>query len=193
MDLRKRIKDETRSLHEKIEKTYLFNKIMQKKITLCEYQLLIKVLYGFIAPCEDLIDSLKSRSVIKNRKKKILLEQDINALKISENCDVALPKCADLPVLSEHEYVLGYLYVMEGATLGGQIIAKMLKNQLQVTPDHGGRFFYGYGDETKMMWGEFCSFLCRIHSNEQQNKIIHSARSTFKKLYKWMENRSLSE
>lgn len=193
MDLRTRLKEETKSLHDKIEQTFLFKKILRQEITLRDYQLLIKKLYGFITPCEDLIDSLKCKSVIENRKKKPWLEQDLHALKISNNGDITFPRCIDLPVLSEHEHVLGYLYVMEGATLGGQIITKMLKNQLQITQDHGGRFFYGYGDETKMMWNEFCSFLCRINDTKQQNKIILSASNTFNRLFKWMENRSLFE
>jgi heme oxygenase len=185
MDLRNRLKEETKSLHDKIEQTFLLKKILQQEITLSDYQLLIKKFYGFITPCEDLIGSLKCKSVIEHRKKKPWLEQDLRALKISNN-DTKLLRCIDLPVLSEHEHVLGYLYVMEGATLGGQVITKMLKTQLQITQDEGGRFFYGYGDETKMMWDEFCSFLCRINDTEQQNKIIHSASNTFNQLFKWM-------
>jgi heme oxygenase len=187
MDLRKRLKEETKSLHDKIEQTFLLKKILEKEISLSEYQLLIKKFYGFITPCEDFISSVKCKSVIENRKKKPWLQQDLRALNISINDDTKIPRCIDLPVLSEHEHVLGYLYVMEGATLGGQIITKMLKTQLQITQEEGGRFFYGYGDETKMMWNDFCLFLCRINDTEQQNMVIHSASNTFNQLYKWME------
>jgi heme oxygenase len=94
--------------------------------------------------------------------------------------------------LSEYEQVLGYLYVMEGSTLGGQVITKMLKNQLQITPDQGGRFFHGYGDKTKIMWNDFCATLSSIHHIEQQNNIILSAKNTFIQLHAWMENNILS-
>lgn len=193
MDLRKRLKEETKSLHDEIEQTCLLKKILQQEITLSDYQLLIKKFYGFITPCEDLISSLICKSVIENRKKKPWLEQDLRELEISNNDDTKFQRCIDLPILSEHEHVLGYLYVMEGATLGGQVITKILENQLQITQDKGGRFFYGYGDETKMMWNEFCSLLCHINDIQQQNKIIHSASNTFNQLYKWMENRSVFE
>lgn len=187
MDLWKRLKEETKSLHNKIEQTFLFKKILQQKITLRDYQLLIKKFYGFINPCEALIDSLKCKSVIENRKKKPWLEQDLHALRISIDGDTTFPRCINFPVLSEHEQVLGYLYVMEGATLGGQIITKMLQTQLQITPDQGGRFFYGYGDNTKIMWKDFCFALNSINHIEQQNKIIKSASDTFKRLHEWME------
>lgn len=182
MDLRERLKKETKSLHDKIEQTYLLKKILQHEITFNDYKCLIKKFYAFITPCEDLINSLECRSIIENRKKIPWLEEDLHLLKM----DNKFPKCIDLPVLSEHEDVLGYLYVMEGATLGGQIISKMLKTQLQITQDNGGRYFNGYGDGTEKMWNEFCSCLSSIKDIQQQNKIILSASNTFNQLYKWM-------
>lgn len=192
MNLRKRLQEETKSLHEKIEQTFLLKKILLQEITLSDYKLLIQKFYGFITPCEVLIDSLTCKFVIKNRKKQPWLEQDLRALKISKNNDTKLLICRNLPVLCEYEQVLGYLYVMEGATLGGQIIIKMLKTQLQITLDQGGRFFHGYGDKTKIMWNNFCVDLCSINHIEQQNKIIHSASDTFKRLHEWMESRILT-
>lgn len=190
MDLRKRLQEETKSLHDNIEQTFLLKKILQQEITLSDYHLLIQKFYGFIRPCEALIDSLPCSSVIKYRKKKPWLEQDLLSLNRSNHQDTTLPMCIDLPVLSEYEQVLGYLYVMEGATLGGQIITKMLKMQLRITLDQGGRFFHGYGDKTKIMWNHFCLDLCGINYIEQQNKIIHSASDTFKRLHEWLEGRS---
>lgn len=186
MDLRQRLKEETKSQHHKIEQTYFLKKILQQEISLGDYQLLIQKFYGFITPCEKLIDALICKSALENRKKKLWLEQDLLALKISNN-DTKILESDDLPVLLEYEHVLGYLYVMEGATLGGQIITKMLKTQLQITKDKGGRFFGGYGDGTKMMWDEFCKCLDNINDIQQQNKIIDSASNTFNKLYKWMK------
>lgn len=190
MDLRKRLQEETKSLHDKIEQTFLLKSIILQEITLSDYQLLIKKFYGFTAPCEALIDSLTCNVLINNRKKKPWLEQDLLALKIFNDNDTKLPICLDLPVLSEYEQVLGYLYVMEGATLGGQVITKLLKNQLPITLDQGGRFFYGYGDETKLMWDDFCRNLYSINDIEQQNKVVHSASDTFNRLHKWMESKT---
>ena len=156
-------------------------------MTLSDYQLLIHKFYSFITPCEALIDSLLCKSVIKHRKKKPWLEQDLLALRISSDNVTKFSICSDLPVLSEYEQVLGYLYVMEGATLGGQVIFKMLKTQLQITPAKGGRYFHGYGDNTEIMWNDFCLILSSIHNIDQQNKIVLSASDTFKRLHGWME------
>ena len=185
MDLRQQLKEETKSLHDKIEQTFLLKKIPLQELTRNDYRLIIKKFYGFIAPCEARIDSLPCRSLLAARRKKPWLEQDLQALKISKNHIMRL-KCRDLPVLSEYEQVLGYLYVMEGATLGGQVITKMIQADLQISLDQGGRFFQGYGDKTKMMWDHFCSTLADIKSVEQKNKIINSASDTFKRLHDWM-------
>ena len=193
MDLRNRLKEETQSLHDNIEQTFLFKKILQHEITLSDYQRLIKKFYGFIIPCEELIDSLTNKYKLNARKKTPWLIQDLSALKIPTNNDSNLPKCTDLPELCEHEHVLGYLYVMEGATLGGQIITKMLNTQLALTQDSGVRFFYGYGHKTKSMWNDFCSQLSNISDTEQQNMIIHSASSTFIRLSKWMQKGVMHE
>lgn len=191
MDLRTQLKEETKSLHNKIEQTNLLKKIIQNELTPNDYQRLIKKFHGFITPCEDLISTLKCKSIIENRKKKPWLDQDLCALKISTLDDTTPQKCLELPVLLDYEHVLGYLYVIEGATLGGQIISKMLKTQLQITKDQGGRFFYGYGNETKKMWDEYCSLLHNISNAEHKSKIIASARNTYNLLHNWMEEESI--
>ncbi|MEO8402330.1 MAG: biliverdin-producing heme oxygenase [Gammaproteobacteria bacterium] len=189
MDLRQRLKKETHNLHKKIEQTSLFKKILLQEISLCDYHLLIQKFYDFITPCEALIDSLPCKSIIENRKKQPWLEQDLHALKISTKNDTHFPKCIHLPALYDCEQVYGYLYVMEGATLGAQVITKMLKTQLQITSDRGGRYFYGYGDMTKVMWNDFCLNLRNISDTEQQNKIVHSAIETMYRFYECMENK----
>lgn len=191
MDLRKQLREQTKILHDQIEQTFLLKKILQQEITLSDYKLLIQTFYGFIMPCEALIDLLTCKSVIKNRKKKPWLEQDLLALKIENINKQSI--CIDLPDLSEYEQVMGYLYVIEGATLGGQVLTKMIEAQLPITKDQGGRFFHGYGEKTKIMWNKFCLDLDSITHLEQQYKIINSANDTFKRLHKWMEPGHYSE
>ena len=166
----------------------MLEKILLQEITLIEYQLLIQKFYGFIIPCEILIDSLSCKSIIKNRKKKRWLEQDLDTLKILNHNENKSSSCSNLPVLSDYDHVLGYLYVMEGATLGGQMIIKMLENKLEITRTQGGRFFNSYGDKTLVMWNDFCLNLSNIAQIEQQDKIIYSASNTFNRLHEWLEH-----
>lgn len=53
------------------------------------------------------------------------------------------------------EHAWGLLYVLEGSTLGGQVIAAHLGNPLSLTSGAGMAFFTGYGSRTGSMWKEF--------------------------------------
>jgi len=187
MDFHHKLRTETRFLHDQIEQSFLIKKIMSCQITREEYLLLLEKFYGFIAPCESLINELACKNLITGRSKSLLLAQDLQTLKMNKSIFFITSQCDHLPQLSEIEDVLGYLYVMEGSTLGGQIITKMLQKQLQISATHGGAVFYGYGNKTKAMWDDFCQNLNRVQDIAQQNKILLSARLTYNTLFQWME------
>ena len=47
---------------------------------------------------------------------------------------------------------LGALYVLEGATLGGQVLRREMAQRLGVNADNGGAFLDVYGAETGRRW-----------------------------------------
>lgn len=56
--------------------------------------------------------------------------------------------------------LVGTLYVIEGATLGGQVISRHLQSTLGLGVCTGARFFNGYGDAalTQQRWQDFGEF-----------------------------------
>ena len=48
----------------------------------------------------------------------------------------------------------GAVYVVEGATLGGQVIARQVIPAFALSPERGCHFFSGYGAETGERWRE---------------------------------------
>lgn len=56
--------------------------------------------------------------------------------------------------------LIGWLYSIEGATLGGQVVSSHLFQTHSLTAGSGARFFNGYGDasETQRCWREFGAF-----------------------------------
>lgn len=56
--------------------------------------------------------------------------------------------------------LIGWLYAIEGATLGGQVISSHLSQTLSLKARAGARFFNGYGsaEETHRRWREFGIF-----------------------------------
>jgi heme oxygenase len=50
---------------------------------------------------------------------------------------------------------LGCMYVLEGSTLGSQILSRSFKERFGIADHNGGAFFYGYGELTVSMWRRF--------------------------------------
>lgn len=53
---------------------------------------------------------------------------------------------------------LGVLYVLEGSTLGGQVLCRQLKDRLQLAP-HQLRYLAGHGRATGARWRATCALL----------------------------------
>ena len=156
----------------------------------CEaYCHLLKRFYGFYRPLEVGLSSstvwLVSGLDPVERRKAAWLESDLCALGVDDLA--GLPDCPDLPPHTTVAAAFGCLYVLEGATLGGQVISRAIENTLGFRPDSGGRFFHGYGDGTGPMWQGFRSAItdCVITAPEADEVII-AAKETFSKLHRWL-------
>ncbi len=49
----------------------------------------------------------------------------------------------------------GSMYVLEGSALGGQVIARQVRDTLDLGPVTGAAYFNGFGQETAARWGDF--------------------------------------
>jgi heme oxygenase len=82
--------------------------------------------------------------------------------------------------------LIGTLYVIEGATLGGQVISRHLYRHLGFSANAGARFFNGYGDEaaTQQQWTLFCQFADR---SIETDTLLRSGQSAAVCVFKLME------
>jgi heme oxygenase len=62
--------------------------------------------------------------------------------------------------------LFGVLYVVEGSTLGGQVISRHLNTHMGLTQDAGATFFHGYGARTGPMWQSFLNQANRMIKDE---------------------------
>ncbi len=62
------------------------------------------------------------------------------------------------PSLANAAELVGALYVVEGSTLGGQVIARRVEASLGLEPATGLLFFNGWGSETVQHWQAFWRF-----------------------------------
>lgn len=89
-------------------------------------------------------------------------------------------KSLDFPEISSIGQLIGVLYTLEGSTLGGQVISKLLYQDHHLTAAFGASFFNGYGKDTKLYWDEFCQFSETIlHDDHECHLAMAYAKLTF--------------
>ncbi|UQZ37010.1 biliverdin-producing heme oxygenase [Paenibacillus sp. PK3_47] len=186
----KRLKEETAPLHKQIEKNEYAAAIMNNSLTMDKYEAYLIKFYGFVKPVEarlsGITDSAEGVLYESARNKSEWLERDLSALGLSEETLSRLPLCTDLPDVSTHAKALGCLYVLEGSTLGGQMIIRMLAKYLPVDPHVNGNYFNSYGDSTREHWKAFCSELEKAADRpEAEEEMIQAAKNTFRLLDRW--------
>lgn len=170
--------------HQDLENTLLpyIDRIRSRE----DYTRLLQAFYGYVLPVQEKIMlHIDQRSVpdIGLRRNAGLLEKDLHEL------GGAAPQefCQDLPPIRSHAEALGALYVLEGSTLGGKIISKMIAGKLDSSA--GLKFFNGYGEKTGTMWKEF---LLRLQENDHPDHngtIVESVQSTFLLFDKWLKEK----
>ena len=183
-----RLRQATRVEHQRLERQL---DLLDPELSLSRHRLVLESFYGFYAPVESELRRLLATSRPPGfplRARTDLLERDLLSLGLSCSDIAALPRCADLPRLSRTEHLAGCLYVLEGACLGGQIIAKALRARLPLTVDHGLAFFVGDGSGTGARWRLVLNWLeDLVRRGALADEIIASARETFCSLGRWVE------
>jgi heme oxygenase (biliverdin-IX-beta and delta-forming) len=175
-----KLKEATKEQHNNLETTV---NVMDQMFSAEDYKKLLCKFYRFYAAMEPKVFKLDWSKVSLNmdeRRKLPKLEQDLKALDIWDEAQ-SLPEWDELPALEDLPEGFGSLYVMEGATLGGQVINRHLKEHLGIAPENGGAFFNGYGERTGPMWKEFVSVAndYAAANGENDETIINNARATF--------------
>lgn len=183
-----RLKLATQERHKALEKQL---PLLHPALSLREYRRFLARFLGYYVPLEARLLPLPwwphMGFAYSDRRKAPRLEQDLQALGEAEASVQSLPQCHELPVLETLPQLLGCLYVVEGATLGGQIISRHLHATLGLTANTGAAFFSGYGTRTGSHWKVFCTALSSLtNQHENDEAVITSANDTFATLDRWL-------
>ena len=115
--------------------------------------------------------------------------RDLTVLGLDGSTIESLPRCLHAPQISCFAEALGCAYVLEGATLGGQVITRHLRRELNVDYQQGAAFFASYGKEAGPMWQEFISFLNGYELTAREEiALIESACDTFMSFDEWLRD-----
>lgn len=176
------LKDHTRVSHAMLEKRLLHRVADVQNVD--DYQTLLSILYGFYGALESVVQPWfvghRKHDFDKRRKAWRILDDIKNLGRAEYVPDL----CTSLPVVDNYHAALGVMYVVEGSTLGGPIIARLL--QMRLNSDRVMSFFSAYGNESGTMWAAFRQLLSEPYSAEESACIVNGAQETFSKFYDWL-------
>jgi heme oxygenase len=181
-----RLKSETRALHDRVEGDL---DLVLQRITPEGYRLLLERFHGFYAPWERAVARTLGSPLpqfFAERRKAGLLAEDLRFFGGPEVPSRPSRSACSFPILGDHARVLGSMYVVEGATLGGQVISRRLEGQLGLAEGRGYSFFRSYGADVGRKWQAFREVLLSHSSAENDEVMVRSACDTFLALHHWL-------
>ncbi|OMP81149.1 biliverdin-producing heme oxygenase [[Flexibacter] sp. ATCC 35208] len=182
------LRERTAALHQDLERTLI---PLIKQVNSPEaYIRILQLFYGYYYPLEQYIAAHIDTSFpggFDNRRKAALLLQDINVINGSP-LDPP-PTCTDIPEINDNGQALGAMYVLEGSTLGGQVICQIIQRNLPLPEiTKALSFFNGYGEESRAKWDSFVLYLEGYHgTDEQKIRLVETAANTFRLFKVWAQ------
>ena len=169
-------------------------RLLDPGLTLEDYRRHLEALHGLFAPLEAelarMLSGLPPELRAIERWKLPLLVKDLEALGHDTASLARLPRATWLPSLTGLPEALGCFYVLEGSTLGGQLILRHLQRHLAEAPAGGFVFFRSYGEEVGPMWRAFGEVVSRASaaaaSEEFDARVVQAAKDTFDAFTAWL-------
>ena len=179
------LKEGTAPQHEAVERRFDLNNRLRDTHT---YAALLGRLYGFYQPLEAALGSITGYADLglnlDERRKLAWLVADLTALGCSPE---SFPISTQAPEIGSLGSALGSMYVVEGASLGGRYISKLVEQRLGLTPDRGCSFFASYRERIGPMWAAFRAVLVRFAvTPPAEQQVVTAAVRTFESLDLWL-------
>jgi heme oxygenase len=187
-DLLAKLRAATRTEHDAIEASL---GLLRASLTVHRYHKIVERFYGYYAPLEAALAHARAAVAphldLPDSGRTALLARDLEALDGRPAAD--LPRCSFLPALETRGAVIGCMYVLEGATLGGQLVTRHVMATLGLAPDRGCAFFFGDGDRTAARWKSFSRLLSEFSGAQPTSHVdaIVAAVATFRTFRLWWD------
>ncbi|WP_293310548.1 biliverdin-producing heme oxygenase [Pedobacter sp. UBA5917] len=181
------LRTETAENHKALENLMFVNEIMNNSLSIDQYKKLLTVNYIIHQKSENKLANMLDADIaaeleMNSRLKLSALEKDLNYWGIDSLTLPGLDFELFIPQKNTAE-VLGALYVLEGATLGGNVIKRHILANPNFKEHEGGLNYYGvYGEDLSTKWKKFVSVLNERVTEADYERCINSANQTFNNL-----------
>jgi heme oxygenase (biliverdin-IX-beta and delta-forming) len=177
-----RLRRETLPAHNAVEQSV---PLMDDELDVGTYVSCLLKLHGIIAAWEEWAAPNAPawiRPLLAARRRGPLLVLDL----IWFGADGSGEARPSLPEITDAAGLLGAMYVMEGSTLGGQLIARHVERVLGLTNGQGNAYFRGHNERTGQLWTEFCDALRTKVPDNETDTVIAAAKAMFGVFGSWM-------
>ena len=147
-----------------------------------DYTQLLDFMHGYYEPLEERLSHFLPVDFPHSHAENI--RKDIAQL--APGFESSNMRAEKMPRINSTARALGVLYVLEGSTLGGQVITKMISKQLGTESTEGFNFYNPYREKTADNWNSFRRKLNQSFTDEEQTEIIEGANETFQTLNNWI-------
>ena len=191
MSLRTRLKTLTRPLHDKLESLEISKKLLSHQIDKADYIAYLIAMKAIHEQVESQFSTYFSSNTLQHlmtRQRLALITTDLSALGYS-HYDLSEQQAEAWLIPWSLESLLGALYVLEGSTLGGQMIAKKTNHIVGNDGLVATRYFRGYGENNLAQWQLFTQFLDEFdtkHANTT-DKVVLGAIATFLSIHQLLK------
>lgn len=182
------LRQSTRSLHSILDTQV---DILNNLNSPLEYRAILERFFGIYTVLEPQLVRMPGLELwlsdIKERQRLPALISDLHFL--GSNLE-SLPLCYDMPRLQNAADAFGCLYVLEGSTLGGQVISRHVKSTLGFTAERGCRFFSAADRQVPQKWAQFIEVLEDFANAdpEQCSAVVENAKRTFQTFIAWFSS-----
>jgi len=171
----------TADCHKQLELNSLSLALMSDNVNEDIYCNYLNHLYSFVKGFEEFVYPILSNYFlnISKRKKAFFIEEDLKEYSFSTKEITLIQEQFFREIYTDIYTAAGAMYVLEGSTLGGQIIIKHLQKTLAPS-FKGSAYFSAYHHTTGSMWKEFLQQLTALPTTDsEEQKIITGAIKTF--------------
>ena len=174
-----RLRDSTRAAHHGIDHHPLLAPLVKPGLSLEHYQYVLLAMHWIHVPLlESLVaglDEFIPDSHFRPSNRPNWLAEDFDWFEMNETMASESFTEHFQPRFTSAESLVGALYVIEGSTLGGQVITRQLAESIEVYPGKGASFFHGHGANTQLHWSDFWRFASEVCTKGSMDEVCTSA------------------
>jgi heme oxygenase len=184
---RRQLRAATEDLHDSLEQKL---DLLRPNLDLRNYRQLLERTYGYYEPLEARLTAAAENQPWSNevisRGKASALQADLRWLGVKQQTIAELPRATQLPPTENLADTLGVMYVLEGASLGGKVLAKHFQNRWGLSKNGGATFLNFYGPELAENWDHYINWLESSLPPADLPRTIATARATFDTMGQWL-------